>query len=56
MINYKALITLMSGSGPSVYGIFSDFQEADECFRNFKKIYKNSFSCKPTDWGIKILP
>lgn len=38
-----ALGTVMSGSGPSVFGIFTDFDNANSAFLHFKKKYKHSY-------------
>lgn len=47
--------TLMSGSGPSVYGIFEDKSKAISCFENIKKIYPETFLCNFISHGAKIL-
>ena len=36
----------MSGSGPSVYGIFDSKYQAQICFENLKLKYKNIFLCE----------
>lgn len=51
----KALGSLMSGSGSSVFGIFKGKREAIKCFKILKKIYKDIFLCDPIDFGCKIL-
>lgn len=43
---------LMSGSGPTVFGLFSDSQKADLCFNEMKKNYRNVFKCAPVSKGI----
>ena len=44
---------LMSGSGPTVFAVFSDKDKAQECFETLNKQYKNTFICSPVDCGIK---
>lgn len=43
---------LMSGSGPTVFGLFSDNQKAETCFNELKMSYKNVFKCSPIDKGV----
>ena len=42
----------MSGSGPTVFGLFSDKEKADDCYNKLAKKYANVFLCKPTNKGI----
>lgn len=55
MIDLGAVSSLMSGSGPSVYGIFEDEVAAFECFSEVKKFYPQTFLCRPINHGIKII-
>lgn len=41
----------MSGSGPSVYGIFESFESAKLCEKVMKKYYKNVFVCSSINCG-----
>jgi 4-diphosphocytidyl-2-C-methyl-D-erythritol kinase len=41
-----AEVALMSGSGPTIFGIFSDLQKARESFAGFKKKYSDVFFCR----------
>lgn len=50
-----AISSLMSGSGPSVYGVFEDETTARECFNEVKMLYHQTFLCKPIDYGAKIM-
>ena len=43
MINYGAVGTMMSGSGPSVFAFFNDMYKAQLCFEEMKKKYKDVF-------------
>lgn len=43
MIKQGAKGSLMSGSGPTVFGIFSDMMSAQKCFENMKKKYNDVF-------------
>lgn len=47
--------TLMSGSGPSVYGIFKNKINAENCFLKMKKKHKEIFLCKPLNHGVEII-
>ena len=53
-INLGAKNSLMSGSGPSVYGIFQDYSTAYKCFEILSKKYHDIFLCSPINYGIKI--
>lgn len=43
---------VMSGSGPTVYGIFSDKEKAQDAYDKLVKKYENVFLCKPVNKGI----
>lgn len=45
--------TQMSGSGPSVFGIFEDKEKADKCLSELKKNYEQSYLCSSTDSGCE---
>ena len=42
MLNYGALVSLMSGSGPTVFGVFTDKDKAKSCYENFKDRFGQS--------------
>ena len=44
----------MSGSGPSVFGIFEDKDSAEKALAELKKDYPQSYLCKGTDCGCEI--
>ncbi|WP_176461963.1 4-(cytidine 5'-diphospho)-2-C-methyl-D-erythritol kinase [Anaeromicrobium sediminis] len=46
MLEYGTLGTLMSGSGPTVFGIFRDYNKAKSAYDNLKKIYKQVYLIK----------
>lgn len=52
MRKYGADACLMSGSGPTVFGMFSDSEKADLCYNELKKNYRNVFKCSPVSKGI----
>lgn len=43
MLEYGALGSLMSGSGPSVYGIFKDYNKAKSAYEKLKLLYNQTF-------------
>ena len=43
----------MSGSGPSVFGIFEDKDCAEKCLNELKKSYPQSYLCASTDVGCQ---
>ena len=50
-----AAITLMSGSGPTVYGLFKTEQEAEKCAALLKKEYKEVYVAKPLPCGVEVI-
>ncbi len=42
----------MSGSGPTVFGLFSDESKASECYNKLKAKYNQVYICKPVKNGI----
>lgn len=52
MKNLGALNACMSGSGPTVFGIFDNKAKAEHCFCELKKENKETFLCKPTSGCI----
>ncbi len=51
----NAKMSLMSGSGPTVYGIFEKKDDAEKCLEEMKKITKNVFLSKPVLHGCEII-
>lgn len=44
--------TCMSGSGPTVFGLFSEKEKAEDAYDKLKRKYDNVYLCKPTNMGI----
>lgn len=42
----------MSGSGPTVFGLFSDESKANDCYNKLKSKYNQVYICKPVNMGI----
>lgn len=42
----------MSGSGPTVFGLFSNKENAEQCYDKLCKKYDNVFICKPVNKGV----
>ncbi len=45
----------MSGSGPTVFGLFSDENKARECVEKLSKKYEQVYLCKPAKCGVTEL-
>ncbi len=43
MYNEKAIVSMMSGSGPTVFGIYDDYNEINLAYNNLMKEYKNVY-------------
>lgn len=46
MYEFNCIKSLMSGSGPTLFGIFNDDKDIKKAYDYFKKIYKNTFIVK----------
>lgn len=55
MRKHDCLCCCMSGSGPSVFGIFEDKEKAESCLSELKKSWDNSFLCTTVDRGCEII-
>lgn len=55
MRKYGAKCTQMSGSGPSVFGIFEDKENAEKCLAELKKSYEQSYLCSSTVYGCETV-
>ncbi len=47
LIDCGALGASMSGSGPSVFGLFQDRRQAQDACERLKKSYRDVFLCQP---------
>lgn len=54
MRRYGAKATCMSGSGPSVYGLFDSEIKARACANELEKKYRNTFYTTPVDNSLTI--
>ena len=54
MRNSGALGVCMSGSGPTIYGIFDDKEKADNAAKELKLYSDQIFICRPVNKGYKI--
>ena len=52
MNRFGADAACMSGSGPTVFGIFSDYEKAQKCYETLRKTYNSTYICEPVDKGI----
>jgi len=55
MINNGAIGSLMSGSGPSVFGVFNEAAAIDSAFSFFKKNFINTFIVKTVDKSMNFV-
>lgn len=46
MYSYNASFSMMSGSGPSVFGMFDDNSDFNNAYRYFKSVYPDTFKVK----------
>lgn len=55
MINNGAISSSMSGSGPTVFGIFQEKNLAKNCMMRLRKYYREVFLCTPQKNGCEII-
>ena len=55
MRNYGCLCCCMSGSGPSIFGVFENLADAEKCKAELDKSFRNTYLCKPMKNGCEIL-
>lgn len=55
MRKYNCLCCCMSGSGPSIFGIFEDKSDAEKCLDELRKDFTSSYLCLPMKNGCEIL-
>ena len=51
MEDTKALGSLMSGSGATIFGIFKNYEEGNTAYKMFKKIYNETYLIRPFNGG-----
>lgn len=55
MRKHNAKLSLMSGSGPTVYGIFENKEDAESCAEKLKAITKDVFIATPVSRSLEII-
>ena len=55
MRKHNAKLSLMSGSGPTVYGIFENEEDAENCAEKLKSIIKDVFVAQPVSKSLEII-
>ena len=55
MRNFGAVLYQMSGSGPTIFGVFINKNDAQACADELKKDYKDVFVTRPVDYGAKSI-
>lgn len=55
MREYGADLTLMSGSGPTVYGLFSEARSAEACANMLRRDFREVYVCAPVEHGFEVI-
>ena len=55
MREQNAKLALMSGSGPTVYGIFENKKDAESCAEKLKSITNDVFIAMPVSQSLEII-
>lgn len=55
MRNHNCLCCCMSGSGPSIFGVFDDKTKAEKCFEDLKKTFSNTYLCSTVNNGYELV-
>ena len=51
MMEYNALGSLMSGSGPTVFGLYKDYTKAKNAYLKLRRIYQQTYLVKTYSGG-----
>ena len=54
MRKYGAYAAMMSGSGPTVFGFFSDYKSIKKCSNVLRKQYRQTYITSTSDKGVEI--
>lgn len=54
MRRHGSLFSMMSGSGPTVYGVFRDVQDAERCAEELRTFVPDVFVCRPVSSGLSV--
>ena len=54
LLSQGAVGACLSGSGPSVFGIFENVEKAESAAKALRNKYKNVFACQTENFGIKF--
>lgn len=52
MRKYGCDATCMSGSGPTIFGVFSDKEKARNCYEALSLKYSEVYLCEPSEYGV----
>lgn len=55
MRKHGCLCCCMSGSGPSIFGVFEEKDKAEKCLEELKKDFGSSYLCTPMKSGCEII-
>ncbi len=55
MRKHNCICCCMSGSGPSIFGIFDEKENANKCLEELKKGFNNAYLCTPMKSGCEII-
>ncbi|MBQ8029605.1 MAG: 4-(cytidine 5'-diphospho)-2-C-methyl-D-erythritol kinase [Clostridia bacterium] len=55
MRKHSAKCACMSGSGPSVFGVFENEKDAESCYNELKKQFERTYLCSSKKCGIEII-
>jgi 4-diphosphocytidyl-2-C-methyl-D-erythritol kinase len=51
LVAHGAAVALMSGSGPTVFGLFAERERAESCFALFKHRFERTYLVSPLPGG-----
>ena len=50
-----SVFSMMSGSGPTVFGVFRDAVDAERCAEELRETVRDVFVCRPVRQGLRII-
>ncbi len=55
MLRHGACGAIMSGAGPTVFGIFDNAEKAEKCRKKLAEIYPQTYTAKPVKCGVLMI-
>ncbi len=54
MRKYSPICSQMTGSGPTVFGVYENFEDAKKCAEELSELVESAFVCEPVNSGLEF--